>query len=242
MKLLIDIGNTRLKWALARDGALHEHGALMHNGAPASAIAQLPLAATGECWIAQVTGSQQEQDLGAAVQQRFGCEAQFARSSPQWRGLRNAYREPQRLGIDRWLAMIAAWHRHPGAACVVDAGTALTVDVIAADGAHQGGLIAAGLQTQQAAVLGATRFAFREQHAGQTARLGQDTESCVRQGALLACLGAIDRAAATAEAGARQLITGGDAERLLPQLGERWQHRPLLVLEGLLALSEHPGS
>ena len=60
-------------------------------------------------------------------------------------GLRNGYRDPAQLGVDRWLAMCAAWQQFPGSLCVVDAGTAVTIDVVAADGAHSGGLILPGV-------------------------------------------------------------------------------------------------
>lgn len=237
MKLLIDIGNTRLKWALARDGQFLDQGAISHEGEPAGVLAQLPAARLSACWIAQVTGQAQEATLREAVRSQYACACEFARSSAQWHGLANAYREPERLGVDRWLAMIAAWHEQRGAACVIDAGTALTADVIGADGRHQGGFIAAGLQAQQSAVLGTTRFAFRQDVDYQSG-LGRDTESCVRQGALLACLGAIERAARAAGPAARGLITGGDAPLLSRELPDHWQLRPLLVLEGLAALSE----
>lgn len=239
MKLLLDIGNTRLKWALARDGRFADVGALAHDGQPEAALARLPEAAPQAIWIGHVVGAAHEPAFTNLLQARYGREPRFARAVPAWRGLRNAYAEPTRLGVDRWLVLVAAWAQRPGqAACVVDAGTALTADCIDAQGGHLGGFIAGGLDTQQRAVLGATRFATRPAEARYDGGLGRDTESCVRQGAMLACLGAIDRAAALAGAGARRLITGGDAPRLLPELAGGWEHRPQLVLEGLLALAE----
>lgn len=238
MKLLIDIGNTRLKWACTSADGLGEATALPHDDDPASALQALPALNPVEVWIAQVTGTAQESALADAVQRRYSLQPHFARSGAEWRGLHSAYREPQRLGVDRWLAMMAAWSMQRGAACVVDAGTALTADVIAADGRHLGGFIAAGLDTQQRAILGATRFATNDVDAlHYSYGLGTDTESCVRQGALLACVGAIERAAAQADPQAALLITGGDAARLLPHLGSSWRHEPLLVLQGLLAAS-----
>lgn len=239
MKLLIDIGNTRLKWVCANADRLGAATAFPHDGDPASALQSLPALDPAEVWITQVTGTAQESALAEAVKGRFSLQPRFARSASEWQGLRNAYREPQRLGVDRWLAMMAAWSMQRGAACVVDAGTALTADVIAADGRHLGGFIAAGLATQQRAILGATRFATQDVDAiDYRSGLGIDTESCVRQGALLACVGAIERAAAQADPQAVLLITGGDAARLLPHLGPRWRHEALLVLEGLRQLAE----
>jgi len=240
MKLLIDVGNTRLKWALGQDASVCEPSALIHGGEPAGCIAKLPLSAVDEVWIAQVAGSEHADALAAAVRDRFGMPPQFARSSAEWRALRSAYDEPHRLGVDRWLALMAAWSEASSACCVIDAGTALTADCVDDSGRHLGGYIAAGLETQQRAVLGATRFATRDAATDYGSGLGRDTEACVRQGAMLACLGAIDRAAALAGAGARCLITGGDAVHLHPHLGAHWIWRPHLVLEGLLAFAENP--
>src|SRR3546814_17254315 len=105
----------------------------------------------------------------------------FARSSAGWHGLRNAYREPERLGVDRWLAMIAAWHTHRGAACIANAGTALTVDVIDAQGQHLGGIIAAGRAEQQSAILGPPRFDVRTTPAAAGKGLGTQPSHIVRQ-------------------------------------------------------------
>lgn len=243
MKLLIDIGNTRLKWALAGPaGELQHARAVPHEGDPVRALAQLPEAQVDDIWLAQVTGAEQEARIDVALHARYGCSPVHARSTAQWRGLHNAYREPHRLGVDRWLVMVAAWARQPGAFCVVDAGTALTVDCVAADGRHLGGIITAGLHAQQRAVLGATRFATRDAALAYDGGLGADTEACVRQGAMLACLGAIDRACALAGPDAVRLITGGDAHLLSPHLPAGWTHRPDLVLEGLLALAHDRSS
>lgn len=238
MKLLIDIGNSRVKWALAADGVFSAPGAAMHGGEPARVLAELPAARVEAVWIAQVTGTPHTAALDQAAQARFGRRPHYARSAAAWHGLRNVYVEPERLGVDRWLVMIAAWVQARSACIVVDAGTALTADCVDGQGQHLGGFIAAGLETQQRAVLGATRFAVHAAEARYHGGFGTDTEACVRQGAMLACLGAIDRAAALAGPDARRLITGGDGERLQPHLRGDWEWRPHLVLEGLLAVAE----
>ncbi len=235
--LLLDVGNTRLKWGLADAQGLRESGAVVHDGEPAAALRALHLPQPAELWVAHVTGAAHETRLSQTLQALFGRPPRYARSAARWRDLHNAYDEPERLGIDRWLAMIAAWGEQRAAVCIADAATALTVDCIDAKGQHLGGIIAAGLHTHQRAVLGHTRFAMRDGAAAYGGGLGGDTETCVRQGALLACLGAIDRAALAVGPDARCLLTGGDAEVLLPHLGRRWQHRPHLVLEGLLRLA-----
>lgn len=234
--LLLDIGNSRLKWALLDGDRLAPAQAVEHAGAPQQALAQLAIPPPAAVWISHVVGSEGEEQLAAAIERRWNLQPRFARTQARCDGLIVGYSEPERLGVDRWLAMLTAWQRCRTANIVVDAGTALTADVVDAGGQHLGGLIAPGLLTAQRGVLGATRFATRDIHAVPHTGLGRDTEACVRQGAMLGCLGAIDRAAAQLP-GATGFITGGDAATLLSGLDARWQHRADLVLEGLLAWS-----
>jgi type III pantothenate kinase len=234
--LLIDVGNSRLKWSLAGDsGALPPARAVVHDGDPAAAVAQIePAAAPAAIRIANVTGPALGTALAAALQARFGIPPLIASVAAEQAGLRSAYADPARLGVDRWLAMLAAWTGAPGASLVVSAGTALTLDVIDASGRHLGGIIAPGLVTAQVAVLGATRFAAAGPQTAFTDGLGTDTEACVRQGALHGCAGLVERLAARYPQ-ARRLLTGGDTASLLPLLAGDWEAAPDLVLEGLRA-------
>lgn len=240
--LLLDVGNTRLKWATCQDGPVGSSGpggpggAIVHDGEPAAALQALDETAPDAVWICSVAGPAHDQRLAETCLRRWGIAPQFAASESVRDGLYNRYAEPQRLGVDRWLALLAAWLETRGACVVADAGTALTVDGIDAGGRHQGGIIAAGLRTSENAVLGATRFPTRQTPLAPHAALGLDTETCVRQGAMLSVLGAIDRAAGVIT-GARRYLCGGDAQTLLPLLGPGWEYRPSLVLEGLLAVA-----
>ena len=162
----------------------------------------------------------------------------FVRSEASRNGLRNAYAEPQRLGVDRWLAMLALWTELRGACCIVSAGTALTVDLVDSSGQHLGGYIAPGLVTQQQAVLGATRFEHRDTRAPYRNEPGNDTESCVREAALAAALGLIEHS--TRDFDGLRVLVGGDADILRPHLNADWQTRPDLVLRGLAAVDIEP--
>lgn len=237
-RLLIDVGNTRLKWTVAADdnGRLAPVQALAHGGDPAALIEWLPLPdGVHDAWIANVTGEASGERLAAALSVRHQLQTRFARPVDGLAGLKLAYEETARLGVDRWLALLAIWSRERAAACVASAGTALTFDAVDDRGQHLGGVIAPGLVTAQTAVLGATRFAASGPSQQFTRGLGSDTDACVRQGALHACAGLIDRLAAR-HPGPRYLI-GGDAETLAPHLDGDWQLRPDLVLEGLATLS-----
>lgn len=238
MKLLIDVGNSRLKWACWDGRALTQGGTELHGRRPDTVLERLPPIDADAIWIASVAGAEADARIERVLRQRRSLTPRFAHAQAEALGLRNAYADPARLGVDRWLVLLAAWSQTPRPLIAVDAGTALTVDAVDGEGWHLGGLIAPGLHTAQAAVLGATRFDRGETDADFLSGFGRDTASCVRQGALFACLGAIDRAARSAGEAPLRFITGGDAEQLLPHLGQGWQHRPQLVLEGLALLAD----
>ena len=209
-----------------------------HGGDPAAALAAVALpegAGVDTAWSANVTGAAHGDRLAAAVRARFGVDLHQAAVQRGLAGLAVAYAEPSRLGVDRWLTMLALWCELRGAFVVASAGTALTFDAVDGRGQHLGGVIAPGLLTAQRAVLGATRFDAAAPAQSYTAGLGSDTDACVRQGALHACIGLIERLAARfAPAGMPRVLTGGDAARLAAAAEGGWMVRDDLVLAGLL--------
>lgn len=237
--LLLDIGNSRVKWTLlpALDAPLPSAKAIAHEGAPAAAIhalaAQVPASQCTAVFIAHVTGAAHEAAITQAVQTAFAVAPVFARSSAECAGLKNAYADPTRLGVDRWLAMLALWSSTHTAFCVASAGTALTFDAVDASGQHQGGVIAPGLAAMIDATLGHTRFAVGDIQLSYESGLGRDTEACVRQGALHASAGLLDRLASRHPG--PPVLAGGDASVLAPLLTAPWQLQADLVLKGLAA-------
>jgi len=240
--LLFDIGNSRLKWSLVVDGqgALLAQGAAAHGGAPVATLDALPsdLPAPAAIWIANVTGDALGEPVAHALHARWGVTPAFARVRRECAGLVVAYEEPQRLGVDRWLAMLALWAERRGPFVVAGCGTALTFDAVDAAGQHLGGIIAPGLLTAQQAVLGATRFASGAPQMPSDDSLGRNTEACVRQGALHACAGLIERLARRhAGPDALRILTGGDAGIIAACIDGDWRQRDDLVQRGLLALA-----
>jgi type III pantothenate kinase len=235
MILLIDIGNSRLKWAASDGAAVQSPEAIDHGARPAEVLKTRELPASESVWISHVMGAEHEAAVAAAVGAACGMAPRFVRTQEEREGLRVAYAEPLRLGVDRWLCLLALWTQSNSAFCVVNAGTALTFDAVDDGGQHLGGLIAPGLVTAQTAIAGATRFEIRPQGPKFSSGLGTDTESCVRQGALYACAGLVERAGR--QASGTHYITGGDAPALLPHVGRGWEWKPHLVLEGLLAFA-----
>jgi type III pantothenate kinase len=238
-QLLLDVGNSRIKWAYLLDGGrLEAGGAAPHGGDPAAITDRIADRGIERAWAANVTGPALGRPLDSAVQARFGVPLQFAEVSAERSGLRVAYADASRLGVDRWLSMLVLWLEQPGAFVVASAGTALTFDAVGESGQHLGGVIAPGLMTAQLAVLDATRFPADGPQPAYESGLGDDTESCVRQGALHACAGLVERLAARYGAGTtRRVLTGGDAPALAPRLAGTWIQRPDLVLEGLARLA-----
>lgn len=230
-RVLIDIGNTRLKWRAGDAAAVAWHA---HDGDPVTALRTLPALAGAEVLIAQVMGATTRDALRAAAAAAGASAVRFADTEAERDGLRIAYDDPARLGVDRFLAMLALWRELRGPFLVASAGTALTVDIVDAEGRHLGGYIAPGLHAMRSAVLDRTRFphAF---DAPADGRPGTSTESCVAEAALAASLGLLERCRRDHDGPA--FLSGGDAATLLPHLDPTaWQTREHVVLDGLAAL------
>lgn len=238
MRLLLDIGNTRLKWLITADATkLPPAQAHAHGGDAAGALSAIAGAMAGQriesIWIAHVMGAGLEPSISAACQAHWTLIPQFARSQAELAGLRMGYAAPERLGVDRFLAMLALWQARHGAFNVASAGTALTFDAVDASGQHRGGVIAPGVQAMISATLANTRFATGSPDAARNSGLGANTEDCVQLGALHACAGMLERLARQ-HASSRNRLSGGNAESLIGLLDEgHWQVQHDLVLAGL---------
>lgn len=246
--LLIDVGNTRIKWAVASGGDPGTPGTIVHRDRPPGAALQELLAAVGaagepeEIRVANVAGPGMRAALQPALESRFRAPQRWAKSAGAADGLRNAYHDPSQLGVDRWLALCAAW-RSGRNLCLVAAGTALTIDLVSDSGLHAGGLIIPGFAAMQSAVLAAApdlgRVAARSARTGvpRGEELGRDTRSALELGALRAATALVDecRSSFGARGDIDVVLTGGDAERLRDALAPRLAVtlRRQLVLEGL---------
>jgi type III pantothenate kinase len=242
MKLLVDFGNTRLKWATLAGAQMRLGGVFAHLDKPAGPQLRVEwgeLARVDAVLVASVVASAREDELAAFVRERFGARATFLRSPAAALGVRNAYAEPERLGIDRFLALAALHAQQPGAHVLASAGTALTIDALDAGGIHRGGVIVPGPTLMRAAVLGGTARVASADGVGRP--LPNNTADALVTGALYACAGAIDRfrAAAAHASGMPQVLTltGGGADELAPLLPDA-QRAHDLVLRGLALWAE----
>lgn len=237
MKLLVDYGNTRFKWALLDADALRIGGVFAHADVPLRAALarewRTPQAIDA-VFVASVVSPAREDELAAFVRERFGFEAHFVRSPAAALGVRNAYAEPERLGIDRFLALAAAHARSPRLQVLASVGTALTIDALAADGEHLGGIIMPSPTLMRSALV--ARTARVDARGGRYRDWPASTDDGVFSGALFAAAGAIDRFRDALErrCGARPALVlgGGGSDELEPLLaGVERAHD--LVLHGL---------
>ncbi len=241
--LLVDAGNSRLKWATlsARErGPAH---ALTHGGQWSPAKLSEVLAGVpppGRVLIGAVAGPEAEAALARACTGLWACPVDFVRAAARAAGVANGYERPEQLGVDRWLALIAAHADHAGAACIADCGTAVTVDVIDADGRHLGGMILPGVQTMSDCVLARTRVPACAPEVA-VSPFGRRTAEALGAGGLNAVAGAIERSLAAAREALglspRLLLAGGDARNVASALCVRAELRPDLVIEGLAVLA-----
>jgi len=239
-QLLVDAGNSRIKWALFQDGELglvktseHDEAALLSGwkmlAAPASVI------------ISNVGGDNLSRTLDNVCRRLWTCEPTFAVVTKQVKGLTVAYDQPEKLGIDRWLAMLAVWRADRCPALVIDCGTATTLDAVSAEGRHLGGLIVPGLRTMWSALMSQTRippvpFELVDDE------LGKDTAACIAAGASQSLAGLVERMnrrlAAQQGVNYRVILTGSDAETVSRQLDIDYEIQPNLVLRGLSVLED----
>ena len=242
-QLLIDAGNTRVKWQLWEGPVLRGQGALSLEAA--STLPEGP----GALFLSSVLRPGLESELLRAMEAQGWTLAYRAASAHAFPGLVPGYLEPARLGVDRWLALVALKARGRLPAVAVDAGSALTIDCLSPEGRHEGGWIVPGLTLAQRALFQGTDGVRGEGGWQWDASQAppRHTAAAVAQGLLQQAMAFI---AEVAQQGAMRwgppptiVLTGGDGEALLPGLRHRLPHHalelaPALVLEGLRALGE----
>lgn len=253
MQLWIDVGNTRLKWQLYSENQFKAAGAVLHEQSMTDAVENMittdafvdglgneSLSFAG---VASVLNEKSSEELLAAINLALGVSPVQARVQKEYLGLSCAYQNPEKLGIDRWLALLSVFNEHRRLSCVISCGSAFTVDVVQADGVHLGGFILPGLQMSIDALFGGTH-SVRFDRVGTEASLdfGVDTASAVCNGILFQMLSVISRLKRVLDVnypGQEVLfvLTGGDAEKIGSFLSEEgmvdFAIKQDLVIQGL---------
>ena len=242
MKLIIDIGNTRTKSALA-DGRTVRPLHVLANSVAADAEAWRALPAIDSIWIASVASDAINDAVVRSLRQ-IGQPPRFVTSPAVACGVRNAYATPQRLGIDRFLALVAARAMGGDEAIVIaSCGTALTLDAMTADGQHLGGLIAPSPLLMQSALRGGTAK-LADVAASKIVDFASDTDAAVSSGTWLAAAALVERfverTSKRVGSAPRVFVGGGDAVTLGGLLGIHYDIASDLVLHGLAIYADAP--
>ncbi|MFQ5609548.1 MAG: type III pantothenate kinase [Woeseiaceae bacterium] len=247
--LLLDVGNTRLKWGIGDAGDIHRTGSVTREHLAERGMSTLTTRLPRRidaAMASNVAGPTIATRLTGFVGAHCSCDLHFAKTERHAFGVSNAYPQPRRMGVDRWVGLIGAWAELQAACVVVDAGTAVTIDAIDDDGRHLGGQILPGVTMMAASLASSTSGipptkAAKADAYAQMGMFGRNTRAAVSAGALNAVTGAVERAIRTLRSNAYDVsvvLTGGDASRILTALDETPLHRPNLVLQGLLEMLE----
>jgi len=243
-RLLIDAGNSRIKWALVEQESQLENFN-SHTTLPVALEAWSHLAKPDQVWLANVRDKHFVRELNAAISSLWALPVNEVISARQAFGVTNVYAEPRQLGCDRWAAMLAAYHECKTSLLVVNLGTAVTIDAIDANGKHLGGLINPGIHLMQAALNSGTNIdCIPDLSVRNNIELfAHSTAEGIVSGSINAISALIDRAYQDRikhDPDTRCYLAGGDAEKIKDTLQCSCIVEPSLVLKGiaLIAASE----
>jgi type III pantothenate kinase len=244
--IVLDVGNSSVKWATENNGVLEGVGRFSYRDkgfSHSASRAWQGLPAPRVLAVANVAGAGIEHEISEWAGTVWGTAPCYIRATKQAAGVTNAYQEPGALGADRWAAIVAAHHGSENPVCVIDCGTAITLDVVDAAGKHLGGLIAPGLAMMRRSLVQETAAIgpIPDSADGLQSLFSRNTIDGVNSGVMHMAGALIDRVAGEAAAGCGRnleaVITGGDAEILSPLLRCTPRYDRHLVLKGIALLA-----
>lgn len=191
MILELDCGNSLIKWrVLGVDAGIHSGGIVESAGDLLSAIANVGCGQLDACRLVSVRSDIETRELVASIEQAFAVPVLSAAPQRMLGGVRNGYEEHLRLGLDRWLALVGAYQLSAGSNCLIlDLGTAVTSDFVAASGEHLGGYICPGVPLMRSQLRTHTRRIRYDDAAAEVAQAslapGRSTVEAVERGCSL---------------------------------------------------------
>lgn len=248
MKLLVDMGNSRVKWATVSNGMLSQVSSLDYDEFQLQEYWQ-HLEVPQQVWVSCVAKDEYWTSLSQTTQALWDLQPNRISSPQKGNGVTNGYVDAAKLGSDRWAAMVAAHQFYPTAVCVVDAGTALTVDGLSAEGKHLGGVIVPGVKMMQDSLVSntATISAIMDnmENTLSASLLGSNTASGIIKGCWLASIGTVEkvysRLSEQSEGDVVCVLTGGNAAQIAELLSGQLVMEPVvdadLVLKGLAIIA-----
>ena len=244
--LLFDIGNSYLKWGLHdKDGIYQTEAVSLEsiNRMGFDILAKKLPDQLDVCCASNVAGKATAEKLKKFVNKHYDIDINFVSSEKFGHGVTNGYQQPKRLGVDRWVAMIAAWSEIKSSLLIVDFGTALTLDAIDNKGVHLGGQIIPGLETMFNSLVTATsdintsKLDFEYSVVSENF-FGKTTIEAIRGGSQNALIGALEGAVLSMQKDSLEpviVITGGGAKDIPKNFfGKNTLFRPNLILDGLV--------
>lgn len=243
--LLLDLGNTRCKLALSKGGDLTAVASVRYaDQAALQEYLREHVGAGMPALASQVVAEDAGLAVLSEVESATGRPVRRIRSTDSVPGIRNGYRRPDQLGVDRLLAMVAARAEGKGPFCVVDVGTAVTIDMVDSRGNHLGGLILPGERLARRCLLAETSIPH-DSEIEVGARLGRDTATAVSLGSRYSVAATIERIVAShrdlTDEDIRTVVGGGGSDALLPLLPPGCTKLKELVLHGLAVLAASEG-
>ncbi|WPC04646.1 pantothenate kinase [Pseudomonas benzenivorans] len=241
MILELDCGNSFIKWrVIPREGVGALCGGVVGADVELLQVVRSKVSSLDACRLVSVRTDEETLQLVAPLESAFAMACSWARPAAELAGVRNGYEQPDRLGLDRWLALVGAYHQAKGACLVLDLGTAVTADFVGGDGQHLGGFICPGVPLMRNQLRTHTRRIRYDDAAAERALHGlgpgRSTAEAVERGCSLMLQGFVQTQLALAReywGGAfRVFLTGGDAG-LVADLVPDAKVAPDLVFTGL---------
>ncbi|MEM8845343.1 MAG: type III pantothenate kinase [Pseudomonadota bacterium] len=241
MKLLLDFGNTRCKWALLKNEELSELNSEAYKDGSAilsldHLLNLLPLNQVEGVHVVSVLSDEFNASLKKKINEQTGLALAFYFSHKEKYDVSLSYSNPLDYGADRYASLVAVHHAFSKTKIIVDYGTAVAIDAIDQDGKHLGGLILPGEELMRSSLIGNTERVFCNKEYDDVQHLNSNTSDAVYAGSALGLrhgiwgiVGEIRQTLGEHKV----ILTGGNAFQLQHELIEPYTHNPTLVLDGL---------
>lgn len=241
MKLLVDVGNTRIKYCQLKGSVIESVCRVNHHNQYSDVLGAewSQLEPPSKVWVSNVAGQQAFDAINRYCQRQWNIQASFVKVQKQFGDIKNCYEYIDQMGVDRWMIIVGAREIFPeGNVIIIDAGTAVNIELLNQNNHYLGGAILPGMNLMHQVLMGNTHMTEAElESSALVGAVGKSTKQCVDAGVQHGLLGAIERVAKTMRqqlnGPVNFLITGGGASWLQDKLELELVHAPDLVLLGL---------